>query len=116
MLGREAVQHRDYFYSGEIGDGNGFGKRAGIGIESAAMEIDENAIALLRRNFKRSDDTYGNACDRVRHNIYRIEFLRLLADSCLPFIGANAALFECMGSCSIGFHARQHFLRFRADC
>jgi len=113
MFRRKAIEDCDYFYSGEIGDGNGFRQGAGVGIESAPVEIDENAIALLRRDFKRSDCPYGNVCNCVGRNIHRIEFFRLFANSRLPFIGAGAALFDGLGSRSIGFHAGQNFCASR---
>ena len=65
MLRREAIKNGDDLDSGIAGNGNRLGVRAGIGVEAAAMEIDEDFVAVRGWYFRRSDNTHGYAGDLV---------------------------------------------------
>jgi hypothetical protein len=45
MLWGEAVEHCNDFDSGVAGDGDSFGKRAGVGVKAASVQVDENLVA-----------------------------------------------------------------------
>ena len=59
VLGREAVENGNDLDLCEVGDGDGFGERAGIGVKAAAVQIDEDAAGIHAG--ERGDDADGNA-------------------------------------------------------
>src|SRR5579859_3871343 len=65
MFGSQAVENGDDFGTGKIGDGDGLGERAGIGIEATAVEIDEHTIAFFGCDGERCDDADGDPGDGI---------------------------------------------------
>lgn len=70
MFGGEAVVDGDDFDFGEVADGVAFNERAGIGIESATVKIDEDEIAIGGGSFEWSDDVGGYAGGGGRCDVY----------------------------------------------
>ena len=46
MLGRQPVQHGHHFDPGIAGDGNGLSVRTGVGVESAAVQIQQHLVTI----------------------------------------------------------------------
>ena len=46
VLGGEAVEDADDAGVGEVGDGDALGEGAGVGVEAAAVDVDENAVGM----------------------------------------------------------------------
>lgn len=65
MLRRETIKNGDDLDSGIARNGNGLGVRAGVGVEAAAMEIDEDFVAVGRWYFRRGDNSHGYAGNLV---------------------------------------------------
>ena len=60
MLRREAVEHRDDFDPGVAGDRNRFGIRAGVGVKSTAVQVDENLVVISGGQVGWSYDAHRN--------------------------------------------------------
>ena len=87
MLGREAIEDGNYLCACKARDRDCLRQRARIGIEAAAVKVDQHAVAFFRRDRQRSDYAHGDAGDSVRRDPRWIEFLRRFANSCLPLVG-----------------------------
>src|SRR5260370_7958575 len=94
MLWREAIENGNYFYSGKISDGDCFRERAGVGIETAAVKIDEYAIAFFRGDGDGSNHANRDTSDGVSGDVHRIKFFRGFAHATLPLVAPRPALFE----------------------
>src|SRR6266851_8573066 len=115
MLWREAIENGNYLYSRKVSDRDCFRERAGIGIEAAAVKIDEQAVMFFWSDAERSNHANRDTSDGVSGDIHRIKFFRAFADSSLPSVGAGPALFERLRNFRVRFDKRQRFLRFRTD-
>src|ERR1700723_162487 len=56
MLGSQAIEDCDDFDSRVAGDGNRLGKRAGVGVKTASVQVDENLVAIPAGQVGGSDD------------------------------------------------------------
>ncbi len=115
MFGRQAIEHRDDFGPGQVGDGDGLGQRTGIGIEAAAVQINQNAVAFFWRDCEWRNDSHWNSGDDVSSEVHRIDFLGCFTSAGLPFVGAGAALLQRLRHSCVRFHTRQYSLRLEAD-
>src|SRR5271170_3568409 len=64
MLRGEAVEHCDDFDPGVAGDRNRFGIRAGVGVKSAAVQVDENLVVVSAGQVGWSYDAHRNSGER----------------------------------------------------
>lgn len=115
IFGSEAVVDGDDFDFREIGDGVAFDERAGIGIEAAAVKIDEDEITVGGGSFQGSDDIGGNSGGGGGLDVDGEEALRFggLADA--PLVGAFAARGKVFRAGSGMRERGQPFLGFGAD-
>lgn len=113
MLGREAVEHRDDLHFCEVGDGNRFGPRAGVGIESATMNVEQDAVGVHAGNGR--DDAHGNAGDGGFGATDRIELRRNVAGMVLPDVGAVTAFLKGGWMGRVGDLAGERLFRLGAE-
>src|SRR3984957_21224874 len=74
ILGREAVEHGHNFDSCVAGDGNGFRVGTGIGVEAAAVQVDEDLVEIRVRHGIWRYDVYRNTGDFVLDDLVGAEF------------------------------------------
>ncbi len=91
MLGREAVEDGDDASVGEISDGDGFREGAGVGVEAAAVEIDEYTVGVGRGGVRWGNVADGDAGDGGVGDVNREDGGGGFAGAGLPGVGAGAA-------------------------
>jgi hypothetical protein len=121
----EAVVDGDHFDPGEIADGRAFDNGAGVGIEAAAVKIDEDTAAVVERsigsgyfrwgNRKGSEDVGGDTGDVGGFQIDGEEAASFGGLLGAPFVGALAASGEIFRSWSRFGEGGEPLLRFGAD-
>ena len=94
MFGGEAIEDADDAGVGEVGDGDALGEGARVGVEAAAVDIDEDAVGVYWCGVKWSDVADGNSCDGEGFDVDGISGEGGLACAGLPGVGAFAALGE----------------------
>src|SRR5258708_11709784 len=94
MLRREAKENGNFLYSRKGSDWDCFRERAGIGIEAAAVKIDEQAVTIFRSAAERRNHANTDTSAGVRGDIQRVKFFRDFADSSVPFVGNVPSFFE----------------------
>ena len=85
VLRREAIVDRNDLDFGQVCNRDTFNQRSGVGIESAAVKIDQHTIAL--RSGQRRDDVGANAANAGFLDVHRIKFARLIGVHLAPGIG-----------------------------
>ena len=115
VLGRKAVEDRHDPGVGEVGDGDALGEGAGIGVEAAPVEVDENTVWILRGDIDGSKDADRNASDGGGFEVDGVDLGGGFTSSVLPGIGLGAALGECFGDCGVADLALESGLGFRAE-
>ena len=90
MLGGEAVEDGDDAGVGEVGDRDGLGEGAGIGVEAAAVNVDENVVGVCV--FEGKDVADGDVGDGGRFDVDGVGFAGGFAGASLPGLGGGAAL------------------------
>src|SRR3954447_26304625 len=95
MLGSETVQNRDILRFSEVRNGDGFGQRSGVGIEPAAVDVDQDMVGLVGTDFQGSDnpDRYPGH-GMIFYALDRVDRLGCRSGPGLPFIYFGPALLK----------------------
>ena len=95
ILRSETIVDGDNLDLSQVGDRHTFDQRAGVGIEAAAVQIDEHAIAF--RIGERRDDIGANSRHAGFLDLHGIKLARLGGVHLAPGIGARAPFGERLG-------------------
>ena len=92
MLGSQAVEHRNDLDLRVAGDGNRLGVGAGVGVEAAAVQIEQHLVAVGLGHAVGGDDANRNAGDLVFDELVGAELAPGRGSGYGPGVGAAAAV------------------------